>query len=80
MGAKQLKKSIDNIIKLSQKKRKFSGFTIGNTTKIDNKNYFFTPIRDTEKIIFTGIVLYSEHLAKVVAKYIDGFCFISFLS
>ena len=69
---KQLKKSIDNIIKLSQKKRKFSGFTIGNTTKIDNKNYFFTPIRDTEKIIFTGIVLYSEHLAKVVAKYIDG--------
>ena len=69
---KQLKKSIDNIIKLSHKKRKFSGFTIGNTTKIDNKNYFFTPIRDTEKIIFTGIVLYSEHLAKIVAKYIDG--------
>jgi len=69
---KRLKKSIDNIVSLSQKKRKFSGFTIGNTTKIDNNNYFFTPIRDTEKIIFSGIVLYSEHLAKIVAKYVDG--------
>lgn len=69
---KKLQISLANIIKLSQKKRKFSGFTIGNTSKIDNENYYFTPIRDTEKIIFSGIVLYSEYLAKKVAKYVDG--------
>ena len=69
---KQLQESLNKILKLSQKKRKFSGFTIGNTSKIDNKNYYFSPLRDTEKIVFSGIVLYSEHLAKIVAKYVDG--------
>ena len=68
---KQLQESLNKILKLSQKKRKFSGFTIGNTSKIDNKNYYFTPLRDTEKIVFSGIVLYSEHLAKIVAKYVE---------
>ena len=67
-----MKKGYFLIIKLSQKKRKFSGFTIGNTSKIDKRNYYFTPVRDTEKIIFSGVVLYSENLAKIVAKYVDG--------
>ena len=69
---KQLQKSVAKILKLSRKKRKFSGFTIGNTSKIDNKNYYFTPIRETEKIITSGVVLYSENLAKKVAKFVDG--------
>ena len=68
-----LKKRVNEILKISKNKKKLSGFIIGNTSKIETKDeYFFTPIRTTEKMVFTGIIVFSERYAKMAAQYIDG--------
>lgn len=69
----QLKKRIREILQISKKKKKLSGFVIGNTSKVEKKsNFYFTPIRTTEKMTLSGIVVYSEIYAKAAAKYVDG--------
>ena len=68
----QLKKNLKKIKQLSNKNKKLSGFIIGNTTKLEKKKFYFTPIRVTEKMVLSGIIVYSEVYAKLAAKYIDG--------
>ena len=70
---KELKKRIREIIFLAKKNKKLSGFIIGNTSKSHLKSkFYFTPIRSTEKMILSGIIIYSESYAKVASKYLDG--------
>lgn len=68
----QLSKNLKEIKKISNNKKKLSGFMIGNTTKFEKKNFYFTPIRVTEKMVLSGLIVYSEVYAKLAAKYIDG--------
>ena len=69
----QLKKNLKKIKQLSNKNKKLSGFIIGNTAKLEKKKFYFTPIRVTEKMVLSGIIVYSEVYAKLAAKYIDGY-------
>ena len=68
----ELKKNIKEVRKISSKKNKFVGFMIGNTTKLEKRKFYFTPIRITEKMVLCGVIVYSESYAKLAAKYIDG--------
>ena len=68
----QLSKNLKKIKQISKKKKKLSGFMIGNTTKLEKKKFYFTPIRVTEKMVLSGVIVYSEVYAKLAAKYIDG--------
>jgi hypothetical protein len=69
----KLKDRIKKIIAISKNKKKLSGFIIGNTTKIEQSDdYFFTPLRTTEKMVYAGIIVFSEKYAKLATKYIDG--------
>ena len=68
----QLSKNLKKIKQISKKKKKLSGFMIGNTTKPEKKKFYFTPIRVTEKMVLSGLIVYSEVYAKLAAKYIDG--------
>ncbi len=57
---------------LSKKKKKKIAFLIGNTTKIEKSNFYFTPIRLTEKLIIFGIVVFDEKLVIKACKLLDG--------
>ena len=45
---------------------------IGNTSKSEKNEFYFTPLRDTKSMVVSGIIVYSETYAKKAAKYLDG--------
>ncbi len=57
---------------LAKKTKKFAGFTIGNTAKVDQSGLYFTPLRETSLMVSAGVIVYSEMQAIEVAKIIDG--------
>lgn len=69
---KILKKKIDSLKLISKKTKKLSGFMIGNTSKIEKGNFYFTPLRETSSMVVSGLIVYTEKHANIAAKYIDG--------
>ena len=47
-------------------------FFLGNTKKLENRKFFFTPIRENENFIIFGAIVYSDQIAKKILKVIDG--------
>tara|TARA_B100000902_G_C27297077_1_gene910620 strand:- start:1242 stop:2300 length:1059 start_codon:yes stop_codon:yes gene_type:complete len=69
----QLIKEIKKINKIAKNNNKLTGFIIGNTSKIEKSDeYFFTPLRTTEKMVYSGLIVFSEKFARLASKYIDG--------
>ena len=68
----ELKKRINYLIKISKIKKKKSAFLISNTAKYERVSYYLTPIRETMKYVHTGVVLFSNKVAKDICKLIDG--------
>src|SRR3989338_1904678 len=60
------------ILKRAKDKGKLSGFTIGNTTKIDHHGLYCTPLRETTIMVTAGAIVYSEEQAIGIARMIDG--------
>ncbi len=69
---KELIKKVKNLKIISKNKKKVLGFMIGNTSKSEKKDFYFTPVRDMNSIILAGVIVYSEKYAKIAAKYLDG--------
>ena len=59
-----------NKIKNIEKKKLI--FSIGNTVKIDSKDYYFTPVRIHEDLIIFGIIVFKDKYAKICSKLLDG--------
>ncbi len=62
----------DKVVQLASKENKLSGFTIGNTTKVDKQGVYFTPLRNTSLMVTAGAIVYSEQQAIDIANVIDG--------
>ena len=60
-----------NTIKKKNSKKKIC-FFLGNTKKIENKKFFFTPIRENKNFIIFGAIVYSDQITKKILKIIDG--------
>ena len=60
-----------NTIKKKNSKKKVC-FFLGNTKKLENRKFFFTPIRENKNFIIFGAIVYSDHIAKKILKVIDG--------
>tara|TARA_B100000963_G_scaffold358210_1_gene382271 strand:- start:10189 stop:11277 length:1089 start_codon:yes stop_codon:yes gene_type:complete len=69
---KVLLSRISDLKKIAKKEKKLSGFMIGNTSKSEKNEFYFTPLRDTKSMVVSGIIVYSETYAKKAAKYLDG--------
>lgn len=69
---KELIKKIKNLKIFSKNKKKFLGFMIGNTSKMEKGGFYFTPLREMNSMIISGVIVYSEKYAKIAAKYLDG--------
>lgn len=64
-----------NIIKLRKKTKKKIIFTIGNTSKINNKKSFLTPIRQFKSYIIMGANIYSEKEAIKLSQTLDHYVY-----
>ena len=58
--------------KLKKKTKKKLIFSIGNTTKIDSEDYYFTPSRIFKSTIIFGIVVFNDEFAKLGTQLLDG--------
>ena len=67
---KDLKNLYSRLKKVSKKKKLI--FSIGNTSKIEKVEFYFTAPRIFENSVIFGIVLYDDEYAKTAVKYLDG--------
>ena len=69
-------KLINDIVKkikvIGKKEGKKTVFLIGNTAKIENSEFYLTPIRNYDQVVLSGAIVYSEEMARKIARKIDG--------
>ena len=56
----------------AKKKNKKTCFLIGTTKKNSRKDFYFTPMRESQKTLYMGVIVYSNNAAKVISQKIDG--------
>lgn len=69
---KKAEELVKQIQRIAKQKGKLTGFTIGNTAKIDESGFYFTPIRETFQMITAGVIVYNEEQAVNVSQIVDG--------
>ena len=69
---KQAERILLSVLALAERESKFSGFCIGNTTKIDSGGLFFAPIRQTRQVVAGSVIVYRIHDAAAIAELVDG--------
>jgi len=70
-----MENKINNLLNLinANRKDRSSGFVIGNTSDLfDINEIYFTPVRETENLIYAGVVVKNISIASKVAELIDG--------
>ena len=63
---------LKNTIKIINKSTKIRCFFLGNTVKRENSNFYVTPIRENQKFIYAGAIIFNDFSAKKIAEIIDG--------
>ena len=63
---------IKEIAVTGEKESKKTVFLIGNTAKIENSEFYLTPIRNYDQVVLSGAIVYSEEIARKIARKIDG--------
>ena len=63
---------IQEIAIIGEKESKKTVFLIGNTAKIENSEFYLTPIRNYDQVVLSGAIVYSEEMARKIARKIDG--------
>jgi hypothetical protein len=61
-----------NTIKTINKSKKIRCFFLGNTVKRESSSFYVTAIRENQKFIYAGIIIFNDFSAKKIAKIIDG--------
>jgi len=69
---REIEEVIAKVLEKARQQNKLSGFTIGNTTKIDHHGLYRTPLRETTIMVTAGAIVYSEEQAIEIAKIADG--------
>ena len=62
-------KSLKNYASLKKKK---SCFLVGTTKKKSFRNFYLTPLRESQKTVYAGAIIYDNETAEKIAKKIDG--------
>ena len=69
---KNYKSQINNILKNFKCSRKKTCFFFGNTTKIENNNFYLSEIRENNKYKYVVGIFFNNQSAEKIAKLIDG--------
>lgn len=72
----KLDREIDRILEevncLAKQQGKLTGFCIGNTRKVNATGMYFSPIRNTTKLVAGSAIVYEVAQAESIARLIDG--------
>jgi hypothetical protein len=69
---KLINEVVKKITAIGKKERKKTVFLIGNTIKGEDGKFYLTPIRNYAQVVLSGVIVYSEEIAKKIAKEVDG--------
>ncbi|SVB86622.1 uncharacterized protein METZ01_LOCUS239476 [marine metagenome] len=69
---KLINEVVKKITAIGKKERKKTVFLIGNTIKVEDAKFYLTPIRNYAQVVLSGVIVYSEEIAKKIAKEVDG--------
>ena len=64
--------NLTNTIKVINKSKKIRCFFLGNTVKKESSSFYVTAIRENQKFIYAGAIIFSDFSAKKIAKIVDG--------
>ncbi|MFA5059712.1 MAG: NAD(P)-binding domain-containing protein [Candidatus Omnitrophota bacterium] len=65
-------KLIKTVSAIARRSKRLTGFCIGNTAKMHDKNLYFTPIRETSLMVTAGVIVYRPKEAAQITRAIDG--------
>jgi hypothetical protein len=69
---KDILANIKKLKNITKSNKKISCVFIGNTAQKEKNSYYITPLRGNNNFIFFSIVIYSNIIAKKIAKLLDG--------
>ena len=69
---KSISFALKEIAEIGKKERKKTVFLIGNTTKVETSDFYLTPVRNYGQVVLSGVIVYSEKIAKKIAIEVDG--------
>lgn len=73
MGYKdQVERILRQVVELARREGKLTGFCIGNTSKVDRTGLYFSPIRNTAKLVAGSAIVCAAGQAVDIARMIDG--------
>ena len=61
--------NLANTIKIINKSKKIRCFFLGNTVKRESSSFYVTAIRENQKFIYAGAIIFNDFSAKKIAKY-----------
>ena len=68
----ELERVLEDVRDIAERENKKTGFCIGNTTKKIDRDYFFTPIRDTALCVCGSIIIDRVAIAERIESCLDG--------
>lgn len=68
----RIREILDQIKNIGALERKKTVFIIANTAKIEDMDFFMIPVRNYRQAVVSGVIVFSEVMARTVAKSIDG--------
>ena len=69
---KSITNAVKEIVDIGRKEHKKTVFLIGNTIKVESGEFYLTPTRNYGQIVLSGVIVYSEKVAKKIAIEVDG--------
>lgn len=63
---------LNDVSAIAKEEGKKTGFCVGNTTKKIDRDYFFTPIRNTSLCVAGSVIIDRIAIAEEIAKSLDG--------
>lgn len=60
------------VARIAKKENKKTGFCIGNTAQKIDRDYFFTPIRNTEKCVCGSVIIDCVRAGEMIVRELDG--------
>ena len=67
-----LERILQEVLAIAEEEGKLSGFCIGNTSKVDTSGLYFSPIRNTQRLVAGSVIVYEAHHAVEIAAAVDG--------
>ena len=68
----RLESIIAEVIRIGCVEGKLTGFCIGNTRKLNSSGLYFSPIRNTNRLVAGSVVVYDVNQAMEIARKVDG--------